>query len=144
MKGRGCDPNPGRHGVLGTLVLARPWAGGTYSDSVGCLVSKSPLWTFSGAAFGGGVRTVSVNSPHPDPEISLFRRPPGTRWQWEASDSSGRCFLCRPSSFLYKWIKFWTQWGCLLSWYLGLALPSDCCDVLWVYGLSPQIQTLGS
>lgn len=59
VKGRGCAPNPGRHGVLGTLVLARPWAGGTYSDSVGCLVSKSPLWTFSGVAFGGGVRTVS-------------------------------------------------------------------------------------
>lgn len=59
MKGRGCAPKPGRHGVLGTLVLARPWAGGTYSDSVGCLVSKSPLWTFSGVAFGGRVRIVS-------------------------------------------------------------------------------------
>ena len=27
MEGRGRAPNPGRHGVLVTLALARPWVG---------------------------------------------------------------------------------------------------------------------
>ena len=82
--------------------------GAPYSEHAGCLVPSIPCGRCQEVPVGGRVRTVSV-TPHGDPEISLCHWSPGAKWQREASGSFGRCFLCRTSSFLYKWIKFWMQ-----------------------------------